>query len=50
MLLYVTFIALNLSTSPITSEEREVTRKIESMLQEMRNKGYEIEEEESLDY
>lgn len=50
MLLYVTFSALNLSTSPITSEEREVTLKIESMLQEMRNEGYEMEEEESLAY
>jgi len=50
MLLYVTFTALNLPTSPITSEERETARKIEVMLQEMRDERCDIEEEISLDY
>nr|XP_012230957.1 PREDICTED: uncharacterized protein LOC105677132 [Linepithema humile] len=50
MLVYVTFSALNLSTSPITSEEREMAHKIESMLKEMRDERYEMEVEESLDY
>ena len=50
MLLYVTFTAFNLPTSPKTSEERHVTSTIESMLQEMRDKIYDMEEEESLDY
>ena len=51
ILLYTVFTALNLPTSPITPEEQEVTRKIETMLQEMhRNERYEMEEEESLDY
>nr|XP_012223296.1 PREDICTED: uncharacterized protein LOC105672740 [Linepithema humile] len=50
MLVYVTFLALNLSTSPITSEEREMAHKIESMLKEMRDERYKMEVEESLDY
>lgn len=50
MLVYVTFSALNLSTSPITSEEREMAHKIESMLKEMRDERYKMEVEESLDY
>ncbi|XP_067208384.1 uncharacterized protein [Linepithema humile] len=50
MLVYVTFSALNLSTSPITSEEREMAHKIESMLKEMRDERYEMEVEEPLDY
>jgi len=50
MLLYVTFTALNLPKSPITSEERERARKIEVMLQEMRDERCDIEEEISLDY
>nr|XP_012230015.1 PREDICTED: uncharacterized protein LOC105676575 [Linepithema humile] len=50
MLVYVTFSALNLSTSPITSKEQEMAHKIESMLKEMRDERYEMEVEESLDY
>jgi len=50
MLLYVTFTALNLPKSPITSKERETARKIEVMLQEMRDERCDIEEEISLDY
>jgi len=42
MLLYVTFTALNLPISPITSEEREMARKIEVMLQEMRDERCDI--------
>jgi len=50
MLLYVTFTALNLPASPITSEKRETARKIKVMLQEMRDERCDIEEEISLGY